>query len=94
MINEENIVRDCPQCGEDETWEHVLLCRENHHRRAEFIYNLEQKLSRVNRAVELQHIAMMITNIRTYLTQYQQDFNTNQQYIGIKNLFQGYVAKV
>jgi len=63
FINKKNIVKDYPRCGVDETWEHLLLYNENHHRRAEFIYNLEQKLPRLNNAVELEQIAIMITDI-------------------------------
>ena len=93
IINEGSIVRDYPRCREDETWKHVVLCLENHRRRAEFIYALEQKLPRIGGDIDLVEIADFITDIRSYLVQRDVEYKTNQQYIGMKNLFCRYIVK-
>jgi len=67
FINEKNTVKDCPRCGADEMWEHIVLCNANHYRRAKFVFNLEQKLLWLNNTVELEQITMIITDIRHYL---------------------------
>jgi len=46
-INEGTMVVDCPRYGESKTWKHIILCNENHYRRAELIYELETKLPQI-----------------------------------------------
>ena len=50
----------------------------NYHQRSELIYNLEKKLLKIDREVELEQIVMMINDIRNYLVQRDQEYNTNQ----------------
>ena len=56
----------------------MILYRDNQICRAEFIYELEIKLSRVKGNVDLQEIANMINDIRTYLLQKDQEYIINQ----------------
>ena len=69
-INDGKLVAECPRCREDETQEHIILCKENRVSQVEFIYTLEQKLLRVeSNNVFLEEIAMIINDIRIYLIQ-------------------------
>ena len=51
------------------------------------MYELETKLPRVEGNIDLQEIANMINDIRTYLSQKDREYITNQQYLGMKLLF-------
>ena len=53
IINEGITNRDCPRCGEDKNWEHVILCKDNHFYRAEFIYELETILPKIEGDITL-----------------------------------------
>ena len=91
MINNGILAVECLRCRDKETWEHVILCKEIRLARAKFIYELKQKLLRVQGQVSLEEIALMINNIRAYLTQQDYKLRTNQYYIGMKQIFWGYI---
>ena len=91
MINNKISTVEYPHCGDDETWEHVIQCKENIICRAEFIYNLARVESN---NMSLQEIALIINDIRTYLTCRDRELQTNQMFIGMKYLFYRYVIKV
>ena len=95
MINNRISTVECPYYSEDEIQKHVIQCKENMICRVEFIYNLEQKLLRVeSNNISLQKIVLIINDIRTYLVCRDRELQINQIFIKIKYLFHEYAIKV
>ena len=95
MINKGTTSKECPRYEEDEMSEYIILYKDNRVKRVEFIYNLERKLPKIaNKVIDLEEVVMMINNIRSYLIQWQIDFETNQHFLGMKYLFWGYIIKI
>ena len=70
MQQEKEIITkvEYPRCRNEEMQKHIIQYPDNQIKRVEFIYQLEQKLPRVNNnQVMLEEIVMIISNIRTYL---------------------------
>ena len=97
MINEKLIEANCPRCNQIETWDHVVWCSDTVRLRREFITELLlDLLAEKNDEVSIDNIMSFGEDIVRYL-EYEEDedeYETNQWLIGMKELFRGYIVKV
>jgi len=96
MINDEMIDSRCPRCDMTETWEHVVQCNENKHGRPEFARDLmETLLKKKSTDVNDDEIISFVEDIMKFIRNDDEgEYSTNQQYIGMKELFRGYIVQV
>lgn len=96
-INNDMIEAKCPLCNSEETWEHVTKCRETTQLRREFIKKLAVELVN-DKPVDVHADLMMsfVEDIATYLEddEEEDEYETNQHLIGMKELFRGHVVKM
>ena len=95
LINGKIVGMECPRCGIDETWDHVIRCRKIRHKQIKFVKDIEKDVIAVNEGkIDEEVIVDMIEDIAGYLYGCEEDeYATTQQYIGFKELFRGYVVK-
>jgi len=95
LINGKTTGIDCPRCNHDETWEHVIKCKSVRHMQRQFLKELYQELTIVSDGkVNNETIMKMMKDIAVYLNGgEEEEYTTSQQYIGIQELFRGYVVK-
>jgi len=97
MINNNMIEANCPRCNQVETWDHVVWCSDTVRLRREFITELLlELLAERNEEVSIDNIMAFGEDIVQYL-EYEEDeeeYETSQWLIGMKELFRGYVVKV
>ena len=95
MINNNMVEANCPHCNRVETWDHVIKCRETIQLRREFVRELVVDLVR-NKPVDVRVDLIMsfIEDIVRYLEEEEEEdeYETNQYLIGMKELFCGYVV--
>ena len=96
MINDYIVEARCPRCEMIETWEHVLQCNENKKGRPVFVKDLmETLIKNKSKEVNEDEIMSFVEDIMKYARNEQEgDYKSNQQYVGMKELFRGYVVKV
>jgi len=96
LINNNEIEESCPRCSTDETWEHVVKCVKTAEFRKEFITNLAKELLAVRQEkVSVNEIFDMLEDILNFLEDDDEnEYETNQPMIGMKELFRGHVVKV
>jgi len=96
MINDEMIESRCPRCDMIETWEHVVQCNETKNRRPEFVRDLmETLMKKKSNEVDEDEIISFVEDIMKFIRNNEDgDYKTNQQYIGMKELFRGYIVQV
>ena len=96
-INNNVIEANCPLCNSEETWEHVIKCRETMQLRREFMKELVVELVN-NKPVNLCEdiIISFMEDIVTHLEDEEEEdeCETNQCLIGMKELFRGCVMKM
>jgi hypothetical protein len=94
LINNNMTEEHCPRCNRLETWDHVIRCSTTIEMRKEFIKNLLMALLKERENVPVNEIMAMGEDILCYLEEGPEDeYETNQHYIGMKDLFRGYVIK-
>ena len=94
LINNNMIDDSCPRCQEVETWDHVIKCKETIKLRKEFIQKILLELLKNRERVDVNEIMSFCEDILVYLENDQEvEYETNQQYVGMKELFRGYVVK-
>ena len=94
LINAGTTNSECPRCSEEETWEHVVQCKKTVSMRAEFILNLHADLKKVQiEDVPDYELRLIIEDIRKFMRDEVDNYNTNQQIIGMKHLFRGFSVK-
>ena len=95
MINDYIVEARCPRCEMIETWEHVLQCNENKKGRPAFVKDLmETLIKNKSKEVNEDEIMSFVEDIMKYARNEQEgDYKSNQQYVGMKEIFRGYVVK-
>ena len=84
----------CPRCQEVETWDHVIKCKETTKLRKEFMQKTLLELLKNRECVDVNEIMSFCEDILVYLENDQEvEYETNQQYVGMMELFRGYVVK-
>lgn len=84
----------CPRCQEVETWDHVIKCKETIILRKEFMKKLLLELLKNREFVDVNEIMSFCEDILVHLENDQEvEYETNQQCIGMMELFRGCVAK-
>jgi len=73
----------------------MIKCRAVRHMQRQFIKNLVKELLKVNkRKVDEEIVLDMIEDIIVYFDNGdEEEYTTSQQYIGIRELFRGYIVK-
>ena len=96
IINENMVEEICPRCEMRETWEHVIQCSENKKGRPMFVKDLIETLMKSKpKEVAEDDIISFVEDIMKYVRNDDEcDYQTNQQYVGMKELFRGFVVKV
>ena len=96
MINNNLVEANCPHCNQVKTWDHVIKCCKTKTLRREFIQELVIELVKVKPSdVSIDLIMSFIENILWYLeNEEEEEYETNQSLIGMKELFRGYVMVV
>ena len=94
MINNKMIDAICPRCELLESWDHVIKCRATIPLRRQFIKELVVELVRKKSdEVHVEEIMSFVEDILRYLeNEEEEDFETNQQYVGMQELFRGYIV--
>ena len=96
-IDKSNKTAVCPICGEIEDWDHVLLCEHNKNNREKWVKDLEMKMKKTEQhkhADEEEKVIVqeMLNDVNKYFNN-NDDYYTNQQLIGHRELFRGVVVK-
>jgi len=96
MINDYMVEAICPRCEMIETWEHVLKCNENKKGRPAFAEDLiETLIKNTSKEVNEDEIFTFVEDIMKYVRNEEEgEYKSNQQYVGMKELFRGYIVKV
>jgi hypothetical protein len=93
-INKGLVQTKCPRCGEEEDWEHIILCQSISNLKDQYVSELKAKLEKEttneNDKVE---IGMIVDDIRNYVMKEQNEYATTQHVIGMDLLFKGWVVK-
>ena len=91
--NKFNSIYDCLQCSAIETWEHIIQCKKIEEMRLKFIIEMYKELKSIQKETITNEILWTnINDIRKYLRNVQDinEYETNQTFLGMKQLFQGY----
>jgi hypothetical protein len=92
LINKEMTEEYCPRCDMVETWDHVIRCAKTLAMRKEFIEKLLLAMLKDRDDVSVNEIMAMCEDIVCYMEAgSEEDYETNQHYVGMKELFRGYV---
>ena len=85
---------ECRRCSEVETWEHVVQCRKIVNMRVEFVQDLYEDLKKVQ-TLDVSHaeLRLLTNDTRKFMREDADDFETNQQIIGMKCLFRCFSVK-
>ena len=94
MINDYIVEARCPRCEMIETWEHVLQCNENKKGRPAFVKDLmETLIKNKSKEVNEDKIMSFVEDIMKYAQNEQEgDYKSNQQYVGMQELFRRYIV--
>ena len=95
MINENMVEAYCPRCNSLEMWDHVIRYLEIIAIRKKFIEKLLLKMLKNRDDIEVNLIILFCEDILRYLEDNIEDedeYEINQHYIGIKELFRGYIV--
>ena len=77
-----------PRCSKRETWCHLVQYSETLEMKVELITKLKEKLIKErHKEITKEEIEVMIRDIRRYLANRQEGYETNQQYLGMKVMF-------
>ena len=93
-INDYVVEAQCPRCKQVKTWCHVIKCRETRSLRKEFVKDLAATLVK-NKPEDVNvEIAMSFAEgiMRYAENEEEEEYETNQQCVGMKELFRGHVA--
>ena len=94
LIN--GMTNECPRCSRVETQDHVIRCDDTREFRKQFIIDLLSDLMK-NKSQEVSYndVFDMMEDILRYLDGEEiEEYETNQEMIGIVSLFRGYAVKV
>jgi len=97
LIDKKNRHAVCPTCNEIETWEHVMLCEKQKEKRAEWVQKLKTQFDvilkkRKATAYEINIVREMENDIVKYFNK-EENFWTNQQVLGMRDVFRGIVVR-
>jgi len=94
MINDQMFDATCPRCEETETWDHVIKCRKTLQMRRQFIMKLVIELARnKSEEIHVEEIMSFVEDILRYLeNEQEEEYEMNQQYVGMRELFRGFVV--
>ena len=91
QINYGLLIEEYLRCSKKETWKHVIQCQFTFETKVDFIIELKQKLiDTKNKSMSNEEISTIIHDIRMFLVG-QDNFKSNQQFIGFEALFRGYI---
>ena len=82
----------CPRCDNVEMWDHVIKYNETIEIRKKFIKSLLIDLLKYREEVNINEIIAFCEDILRYLEgEENEDYKKNQHYVGMKELFRGYI---
>ena len=95
LMNGNMVEATCPRCGQIESWDHIVKCDDTKSNRAEFIRNLMLELvSRKPDSVDVNEIMSFMEDIlRCFDNEIEEEYETNQYFVGMQNLFRGHAVK-
>ena len=95
-INKNEFDKSCPRCSKVENWEHVVRCVKTAEFRKDFITEMATELIAVKQnKVSVNEIFDMLGDILNYMEDDDEnDYETNQQMVGMRSVFRGHVVKV
>jgi len=95
-INDNEFDESCPRCSETENWEHVVRCVKTVEFRKDFITDMAKELLSVKQnEVSANEIFDMLEDILNFMEENDEDdYETNQNMVGMTSLFRGHVVKV
>ena len=94
MINDNVVKAKCPRCEQVDTWDHLVKCSEKRCLRKVFMQDLvvtlvKNKPEDVNEDAIISFVEDILKCIEN---EEKEEYETNQQYVGMKELFRGYVV--
>ena len=95
IINKRMIGSECPRCSSSETWDHVIRCDETKHFCQQFIIDLVNDLMKEKpEQCPYNDLFDLTEDILIYLENgEEEEYTTNQQMIGMRYLFRGFIVK-
>ena len=95
MINQKLIGSECLRCSEPKMQEDVIKCAEVTLFQRDFIKETAKELLlHDNDKIEDKDILEMLEDITNHLeSRYSEELGTNQQYVGMREIFRGFVTK-
>ena len=96
-MDKSNTTSACPLCGEIKYWDHILLCEQNKNKRDELVKGLETKLKKMKQHEyvddeERDIVKEMLNNVNKHFDN-NNNYCTNQKFIGHRDLFRGVIVK-
>ena len=90
MINDNMVEAYCPRCESVEKWDHVVKCSETIDMRKTFMEKLLVEILKNKDEVEV-NLTMSFGEdiLRNLEYDTEEDYETNQQHVGMKELFRG-----
>ena len=88
-------MNECPRCLQKESQEHVIQYSETRHMRVKFILEVYKELKSIQtKEISNNELRAMIKDIRQFMkNEEEEDFETNQSFIGMKQLFRGIIIR-
>ena len=85
----------CPRCNAIETWSHVIQCESLRTVNEDIVEETHEELKKkVNTELQDITVSMIKKDLKTYLLNESNEFNTNQAKIGWKQAFRGHAVKL
>ena len=93
-INKGVIEVECPRCNQVETWDHVIRFRNARSMQAEFVKETTNELMKHKKEnIDDDIIIKIIKDIVKFFKGDEDEHETSQQHVGIKDLLRGFVVK-
>jgi len=93
-INEGLTSSKCPRCGQEEDWEHVILCNGMQGIKEQYIKEMKGKMLKIAKQErERQLVELIVKDIETYMNQESNEYTTTQHVVGMDLMFKGWVIK-
>lgn len=93
-INEGLTSSKCPRCGQEEDWEHVILCNGMQGIKEQYIKEMKGKMLKIAKQErERQLVELIVKDIETYVNQESNEYTTTQHVVGMDLMFKGWVIK-
>ena len=94
LINVGTSTDECPRCSDIETWEHAVQCSKKVSNIADFIIKLHEDLKKIQGPrVTDEDLRKLMEDMRKFMREDLEDFEINQQVIGMEYLFRVFRLK-